>query len=72
MFLFDCKAVTALDCRPQTMGLVQARKTLLRGMPQAVLSHGKNFFEIAKTIGIFFSFLIHKDKASDLIWGIAK
>ena len=60
MFLLDCKAIAALDGRPQTMGLVQTRKTLLRGMPQAVLSQGKYLFEIPKTIRIFFSFLIHE------------
>ena len=60
MFFLDGKAITALDGRPQTMSLVQARKTLLRGMPQAVLSHGKYFFEIPKTIRIFFSILIHE------------
>ena len=64
MFLFDSKAVAALDGRPQAMGFVQARKTLLGSMAQAVLSHGKHFFEIPETLGIVFSFLIHKNKVS--------
>ena len=65
MFLFDSKAVAALDGRPQTMGFVQARKTLLGSMAQAVPSHGKHFFEIPETLGIVFSFLIHDKFSGD-------